>query len=294
MWRLLLIVAVVVALLFTLLGGDKLAHEPAGQTDTCKGMPGFVQRYSMKGPQFDTSDRAVTGLKLSDGAAPDKDSIQLPSWKKFGSLGPLTRDDKGTIYTANIPLINTISAPAESHLAVLKLNPDTGVLDKWITLKGPSPTAENYYGITSLAYDCATKLLYAASLAGSTEQKEAGFIAVIDPQSGQEKFRLKDVDALSLVTFGGGKGRHLYVGSARHSTVVRYKLTDSGKPFGEPEELVNFDEFNRTRARELTFAPTGLTIRTTNFYFNLIASTEFDHKELLYTYDPEKDAFTKN
>ena len=271
---------------------DVIAQQPLGAADACHAAPPFVKAYpAFEQPAFDTSQRHMPGLVLIDTAKPDRPPVQRENWKQFGNLGPLARDESGAVFTASIPLINTLSIPETSHLTILRADPQTGELSAWLKLQGDPASGKNYYGITSLAYDCSTSLLYVAALAGSQEDKESGFIAAIDIKSKTEKFRFSGIDALGMSIFGGASGKHLYVGLARRADVVRLPLTTAGKPFGSPQLVTHFDTFNRTRARKLQFSATGMTVSTTQFYFNLMASTEFDQQHLQYTYDSTKDTF---
>jgi hypothetical protein len=279
--------------LFWLVQRPTIAHTPAGPGDNCKGTPEFIGKYGMRQPEFDTSRRNQPGLVLSDGADPNREVIQLDTWRQFGSLSSISRDEKGAVYTANVPFINTLTSSKEDHLAIFRLDPKTGKLERWLTLAGNAANSQNYYGITALTYDCATHLLYVSSVAGSSKDKEDGFIAVVDPATKTEKFRYYGIDALGLGVFGGTKGRHLYIGSARESTIVRLGLTGKGEPFGKPEQVLNFDSFNRTRARKIVFTSNTMDIFTTEFYFNLVASTEFDQQHLQYQYDTANDIFRR-
>jgi len=286
-----LVCLLVVAGAFWFITKDTVATDPTGPADTCGGVPEFVHRYKFTRATFDTSRRDQPGLVLADGADTNKTPVQEDSWKQFGNLGPIARGKDGAVYTVAVPFINTHSVVSEAHLAILRVDPKNGTLEKWVEIQGPKPSPDNYYGLTALTYDCANNLLYVAGIAGSSKNKESGFIAVIDPASRKERFRYGGTDALGLGIFGSGRGRHLYVGLARTSEVVRIKLSDAGKPFGEPEAVVHFDDFNQTRANKIGFTWEKLHIQTTEFYYNLIASTEFNHQTFSYTYDPDTGTF---
>ncbi len=269
---------------------DVIARQPLGPASTCQAVPAFVKPFNLSQPYFDTSRRDRPGLVLVDAAKPET-IIQKPNWRQFGSLGPLANGEGGVTFTANVPVVNTLDTNEQNHLTVLRLDPDSGDISSWLKLEGPPLSSKNYYGITSMAYDCETKMLYVAAVAGSTSSEEDGFISVIDTTSGAERFRYKGLDALGIGIYGGGKGRHLYAGLARSSDVVRLKLTQEGKPFGKAEQVLEFDELNQTRARKLDFQANKLTIDTTEFYYNLVASTEFEQRRLTYEYNQAEDRF---
>lgn len=269
---------------------DVIARQPAGPANTCQAIPEFVKPFDLAQPYFDTSRRDRPGLVLVDAAKPET-VIQKPNWRQFGSLGPIATGADGVTYTAGVPVINTLSTNEQHHLAVLKLDPQSGDLSPWARLQGEPLSTKNYYGITALAFDCTNRLLYVAAVAGSSRDEQKGFIAAVDAVTGNELFRYPGLDALGLGIYGGQSGRHLYVGLARSSDIVRIQLTEAGKPFGIPQTVVNFDELNRTRARKLEFSAQRLTVDTTEFYYNLVASTEFEQQRLTYRYLPQQDRF---
>lgn len=269
---------------------DVIATRPTGPANACQAIPAFVKPFELAQPYFDTSRRDRPGLVLADAGKPDT-IIQKPNWRQFGSLGPLANGEGGVTYTASVPVINTLSSDEQSHLAVLRLDAATGDLELWTRLEGEPLSGQNYYGITALTYDCTNRLLYAAAVAGSSREAQKGFIAAIDTTTGHERFRYEGIDVLGLGMYGGSSGRYLYAGLARSADIVRIKVNGEGKPFGGVEQVVQFDEFNRTRARKLEFQGQRLTVDTTEFYYNLIASTEFDQKRLVYQYDGRSDSF---
>lgn len=271
---------------------DKLAYQPQGAATACAAQPPFIKRVSgFAQPAFDTGRREIPGLTLIDLSNPAAKPLQLPSWQAFGDLGPLARDENGVTYTANVPSINTLHTNAANHLAVLRVDPDSGQLTNWLTLKGPPATPQNYYGILGITYDCTDHLLYVSSVAGSGPQQEKGFIAVIDVQARKEIFRYPNIDAIGLAVFGSQHGRYLYAGLARNSSVIKIGLTAAGKPFGKPQAVLQFDPLNQTRARALSFTNTDLSIKTTEFNFNLLASTELHTQQLQYHYNAQRDSF---
>lgn len=283
-------VAAVIAAVAWWSSRDIIAKQPLGPANTCQAIPDFVKPFDLSQPYFDTSRRDRPGLVLVDAAKPET-VIQKPNWREFGSLGPLANGEGGVTFTANVPVINTLDTNEQNHLTVLRLDPATGDIGSWIKLEGSALSAKNYYGITSMAYDCTTKLLYVAAVSGSTSQEQTGFIAAVDVASGAERFRYDGLDSLGIGIYGGASGRYLYAGLARSSDVVRLKLTEAGKPFGKPEPVLEFDSLNRTRARKLDFQANKLVIDTTEFYYNLVASTEFEQKRLTYEYHQAEDRF---
>jgi len=283
---------VILYCLIQLLQHDTLAYQPQGAPNNCPRQPAYVQQAKFSQPAFDTGRRGQPGLTLIDLQNPNATPYQMPSWKKFGDLGAIARDENAYTYSVNVPSINTLNTNAENHLAILRVDPQTGEMTTWLTLKGAATSKQNYYGIMGLSYDCDNHLLYASSVAGSTPEAEKGFIAVIDVKAGKEIYRYQNIDAIGMAIYGSPHGRYLYAGLARNASVVKIKLTSNGKPFGKPEQVLQFDPLNQTRVRTMTFNSNKLTIKTTEFYYTLLASTELETAQYTYQYNANKDLFS--
>src|SRR4051812_46032598 len=82
---------------------DTIAGQPLGAADACHAAPPFVKDYpDFKQPAFDTTQHERPGLVLIDTANNKQAPLQRESWKKFGNLGSLARDENGAVFTASI------------------------------------------------------------------------------------------------------------------------------------------------------------------------------------------------
>lgn len=264
---------------------------------SCQRVPSFAKSSGISAPVFDTSRRGVPGLVMYDANDKNK-ALQAPSWKEAGNLGPIASGDNGDLYVAPVPNINTLANPPDKQNTVYLLNPDDGILDPYTSLQGlAKPDQSNPYGLLSLAYDCESKVLYASSISGSRQNTPSGAIVALDTgnssgQGPQEISRLKGYDVLSLGLFRDKRGAELYFGLANKSEVWRVGIGDDGSIQGKPQKLFDFDDYNELKPRKLIFNDANnLEIHTTEFRYNLVASTEFRQATIKYRYDKASDSW---
>ena len=295
---LLLAAGVLAAGVFLFLSRPTVRGGAVGPLSTsCQELPEFVRQKDIKNAAFDTSRRGVDGLVMYDADNPQT-YFQLPGWKQFGSLGPIATDEAGNIYTAPVPNINTLNNPPQEQNDIYVVDAASGEMSLYYTLQDvPLPDQKNPYGILSLAYDCETKVLYASTVSGSAEGQPRGSIIAIDTTVKQEIGRLSGVDAISAGLFRDERGAGLYFGMAGRSEVWRVGLAKDGKLVGRPQKAFGYDKFNELKPRKLVFSSTPqgqqLQIHTTEFRYNLIASTEFRQEYIDFRYDEDSDSWQK-
>lgn len=283
----LLLVAIgVILLVRAIMARPTTRSGPVGAlSSSCQKLPGFASKAGITNAAFDTSRREIQGLVVYDADKPER-FFQHPSWKAAGSLGPLANDEAGDVFVAPVPSINTLNNPPKQQNTIYKVDSQTGVMTNYYELENvPLPDQRNPYGIISLAYDCQTKVLYATSISGSNGQKTSGSITAINTESQQQIARLQGIDALSAGLFRDKDGAHLYYGLAGSSQVWRVGLSDDGRFSGKPRYVLGFDKFNELKPRKLVFRnPGSLQIDTTEFRYNLVASTEYRQEYIDYKY----------
>lgn len=263
-------------------------------SSSCRKVPQFAKDSGISNAAFDTSRRGIQGLVLYDVNTPDK-IMQAPSWTDAGNLGPLAFDSNGTIYVAPVPNINTLTNPPAKQNTIYQVDPQSGVLSEFYALQNvPLPNQTNPYGIISLAFDCETGVLYASTVSGSTADKTNGSIVAIDVTSKQEIGRLHGIDALSVGLFTDHRGAHLYYGLANRSEVWRVGLTKTGSFAGKPQKVLSYDQFNELKPRKLVFLDNKtMQLHTTEFRYNLVASTEYRQENINFTYSEAKDTWSR-
>jgi hypothetical protein len=139
-----------------------------------------------------------------------------------------------------------------------------------------APSQKNPYGLVGIAYDCKRRLLYLTTLSGSSAATERGKIVVVSVDRMQILAQLEGLDAIGVGVFDDGARHFLLAGSARSSQIFKVALDSEGKFVSAPSAALRLDELNILRARKIRFRGEEIVIDATEFYYNLVAQTEFE------------------
>jgi hypothetical protein len=143
-----------------------------------------------------------------------------------------------------------------------------------------------------LVYDCDTRLLYAASLAGSDKDHEAGRIFVLkineanaqktpnkSEKSGENIVfsvldTLEAIDAIGIGLYRNGSEKRLFYGKTRSSEVFSVLInTTTGKFEGTPRLELSLEGLGARgddRAKKIRFNEKNeMTIKGISFFYNL-------------------------
>jgi len=120
----------------------------------CQQQPKFIAQIGFNSSRtaFSTSEKGKEGLVLVQFGATAADTAgrrtwQHPSWKQFGSLGPITTDDAGNAYTAPIPVINVLNNQADKQNIIYRVDHNSGEMKALAGLpRGGALTEGNPYG----------------------------------------------------------------------------------------------------------------------------------------------------
>jgi hypothetical protein len=263
----------------------------------CRVLPPFLSKTGLdiKTTALSTSERKTMGLvaieiNTKPGTTPK--SYQDPTWKNAGWLGPMVITDKGDVWVAPVPVINTEkNKPAEQN-RIWKVDAVSGNMAVAVELPVPpnDPEHQNPYGLLGLGYDCDNGVLYASSVAGSTLNSEMGVLYAVQATT---KKTIATID--SLDAFGVGIGtidgvKRLYFGKARIGAIYSVGLNPDGSFSDNPRLELSLDNLGPRgddRARKIRFAPDGtMTITGIEFYFNLTAPTEKQETVYQFRYVP--------
>jgi len=270
-----------------------------GGVTYCQAVPNFALEMGYDVSAIMSTNETEKGLVIYDrptqvGQTPTN-VYQHPSWAQAGYLGTPVNDELGNIFVAPAPRVSLFDNPPEQQNTIYKVDTDTGEMSEFVTLPSAKPiSSENPFGIVGLAYDCDTKSLYVATIAGSTRTEEIGAIYQIDPQNGKILSRLKNIDAFGLSVFNRVQGKRLYFGLARKSEVWSVALDSDGNIKGNPRfefSMVGWGTEGDEKARRIIFRRANeMIVRGAQFNYNLIAagSTRQQTDYLLY-YDPVQD-----
>jgi hypothetical protein len=255
-----------------------------GITD-CRHQPLFIKNTGLA-PQrsaLSTSESRLKGLVLvqlpSSATDTNRRTWQHPSWKQYGWMGPITTDELGNTYIAPVPVINVLDNPPQKQNTIYKVESGSAEMQPLISIPiTDSLTNTNPYGLSGVYYDCHGKCLYAATVAGSTREKEKGKIVQIDVTNKKIIDEIDGIDALGLCVGGMTGEKKLYFGSARRATVYSIVLSAEGKFKSKPQEEFSLDMLGPRgddKARRIRFDKNGdMLIYGISFNYNLTAPTE--------------------
>ena len=232
---------------------------------------------------YSTSERNTKGVVLKELPQNESDTIgkrvyQHPSWGKYGAMGSITISDAGTVFTAPLPVINTLDRPLSKMNRIYKIDHLTGEMEEFMIL----PSADTSEGVVPFAvlglyYDCHGRKLYASTVAGSTREHEKGVIYVIDAETRKIIDRMEGHDVSSLFVCGVTGEKRLYFGSARTSEVKSVLLDKSGQFEGDMKTEFSLDHLGprgNDKARRMRMDQRRMLIVTgVEFDFNLTAPT---------------------
>jgi hypothetical protein len=272
-----------------------------GPGGACQGTPHFVASLGT-GPRamIGTSVPGVKGLAVFDPDKPrDQGGIfQHPSWDDAGALGPYAYDADGNLYVAPAPLDNVQDNPVALQNRLYKVDTDSMEMTQLVDLPpGQPPSGANPFGVIGLAYDCASRQLFAASVAGSTAGQEAGRIFRVDPATQAATVLQDGVDAFGLATFNGAQGKRLYYGLARQPELYSVALDEQGAFADSPRRelsLADLADGTSDKVRRIRF-PAGnrMTLHAYDFTYSLQVASEREERLFQYAYDAATDAWTR-
>jgi hypothetical protein len=256
--------------------------------DRCTGDPKFLEKIGMsKRALVDTTSTHAIGMIVTDVTAQGQKgrSSQHESWKQAGALGRVQRDRDGNIYTYPVPSVSLVNNPVEKANIVYRIESETGVMAPFAELPKVAPaTEQNPFGLLALALDCEANALYAASIYGSTASSENGVIARIDLTTKEINELKRGIDALSILVAFDGRGKRLYVGTARDNVVVSYGFKKDGTLADDEAIEIKLDDVKSAqdkRARVLRVDGRGrLYVRAIPFEYTLAARSTIPTTEM--------------
>ena len=266
-----------------------------GRVTACQKNPNFSQSVGLgKRVVASTSTRGYKGIILFDANNP-QNVYQHPSWDDLGALGQFVADKDGNIYV--LPAMEiSISGPPDLQSKIFKVDTNQGELKEFMAVPaagGLSP--ENPFGVLSLTYDCDSNSLYAATVGGSTSDKEIGRIFRIDLNTGKVVSQFENRDIVGLGIFNGAFGKRMYYGSARTPEVYSIQLSNKGDFVGEPRLEFILSELpggSDDKARRLLFTDNReLNVRAWPFDFNLRAASETPKRVYHFKYREQDDTW---
>lgn len=244
----------------------------------CAKTPSFALNAGYSAPILSTSDRMRGGMVLFKQGANGQmiEPYQHPSWKRAGRLGGFVVTERGEIFVVPVPNVNTLENPPERQNILQRVAPENGDMGDFATIAVTVPPSQtNPYGLVGIAYDCKRRLIYLTTLSGSDPKTERGKVVVISADSGAQLDELSAIDGIGIGVFDGDE-HFAIIGSARSSELYRVELGQDGRFISKPAVVARLDDLNIQRARKIRFRAGEMIVETTEFYYNLVAQTEFE------------------
>ncbi len=299
------IVSIIVVVLIVLIGKNLISKKSSHSGRKINPSQGKAVNYCRKSAQFPLKygltppfaidlrqDMENRGLKIIEAKQGGK-VLKLPGWKKFGYLGLYTLDNFGNIYTSPLPYVSIDINPPEEQNKILIVNSSDGKMEEFIRLKSKNPpTPKNPFGVIGLTFDCDTKSLYAASVAGSTYKDESGVIYQIDPVKKKVISEYKGIDVLGVGIFQGKFGKRMYLGLARKPEVYSVVINNDGSFSDDLRfefSLVDVPGGGFDKAHRIMFRNNQMIIKAREFNYTLMASSSTLRSIYIYNYDINSD-----
>ena len=281
------IITIISIILVSISCKEKMSEEEIGQIGitSCRKPAPFIKQLNFNPARsaFSTTENKIKGIVLIQFPENSNDTIrkiyQDSTWKQFGYMGSITTDDNGNVYTAGIPMVNTLDLPFKEMNKVYKIDAITGKMSLFSTLPKPDSTEGIVpYGILGVYFDCHAKVLYVSSVAGSTRDVENGVIFAIDISTAKVIDELKGYDAMGLFIGGINDEKRLFFGSARKPYINSIELNKKGlfknKDIKQELSLDNLGPRGNDKPRRIRYDKAGnLIIYGIEFNYSLAAQT---------------------
>lgn len=262
------------------------------QIKDCRVLPRHLSKsgFDASKSALSTSENKKMGLCYVEFNENGENKIyQHPTWRNAGYLSAMIINEKGEIFLAPTPVINTLYNKIDAQNTIYKIDATSGELKKWLDLpKGATPNSENPYGLIGLAYDCESRVLYASSVMGSNKEKEHGVVYAINTDNATIIGKIEELDAMGLGVIQKNNQKRLMIGSARSGVLQSIELGKDGTFIGAKTiefSLENMGPRGDDIARKIRMTPDGiLTISGIEFYFNLTAPTEKQESKYSFRY----------
>jgi hypothetical protein len=249
-----------------------------------------ISRTGLSSSETNVKGLALVQFPENAGDTLSRKVYKHPSWSAFGYMGSITTDEKGNVFTAPIPKVNTLESRLATLNRIYKVDGNTGQMKLFCQL----PQADTTSGVVAFAvlgvyYDCPAHKLYASTVAGSTREQEKGIIYLIDPETGDVEDVLEGHDALSIFVGGTTGEKRLYFGNARTSEISSVKLNKKGEFRGDLRSELSLEQIGPRgddKARRIRLDERG-TMLVYGVEFNYSLAAQSNRPETLYrfTYD---------
>ena len=268
-----------------------------GNVNTCKSNPPFLHTYGLSPPIYlDLRQRRHNGLTIIE-AKPNGKTLRLPSWDDAGTLGGYVSDHIGNIFVSPMPHVSLFQSPLTLENILYKIDARTGHMDSiFLFPYKKAPHMKNPFGITGMSFDCDTKSIYVASIAGSDPNTEIGAIYQFDPQTNIILDQLSGIDVMGLAVFNTKKDKRLYFGLARKPHIYSIGLDQNGSFVGNTRfefSLSTIPGGGFDNAQHIQILNNNvMQITGLEFNYTLMAASDPQRNIYRFSFNPKTDRWT--
>ncbi|WP_456412415.1 hypothetical protein [Thiolapillus sp.] len=238
----------------------------------CARLPQFLGRLKIPQPVLiDLSQKRYTGIALHYGRNYEE-TLHPEVWEKYEHFGTYALNGQGDIYLSPTPFISVRPGTFELQKNIYKLDSKTGALSAFMHFDDVRPSANNPYGVISLAYDCEDRTLWVSAIDETDYQNQKGVIYQVDPETKEIRQRIEGFDALTVLLLPTGSGKFLLAGSARDNALYAYAIAE-GMASSRPVKLLELP-VAQERIRKIRIAGKNhLELQTIPFSYTLLAQS---------------------
>lgn len=251
----------------------KVFDMPLVITKRCARLPKFLSKAGIVPPVvIDLSQRHYKGVALLFGRGFAK-AYHPKQWEQYGYMGTYTLDENGTLYMAPTPYISIEPTTFNLQKKIYTIDTLTGRLKVFMTLDDIRPSADNPYGIISVAYDCDDRSLWVSAIDRSDYAHSRGRIYHIDVATKRILQRFEGYDALTLLPVKTSEGKYLLTGDAKQARLVAFPIV-KGVLRNDPYTVATLND-PLLRVRKIKpYAPTRIKIEAFRFAYTLVAQSQ--------------------
>jgi WD40 repeat protein len=258
----------------------------------CAVPPKFLKQMKIPQPVIiDLSQKQFKGVALHYGKNFSQ-TLHPKQWEQYEHFGTYAVDTQGNIYLVPNPFISISPTTFNLQKNIYKLDSKTGKISIFMHFDDVHPSANNPYGLSSIAYDCDDGTLWVASIDESGYQSQKGVIYHVDPQTKEILQKLEGFDALSITLLKSQKGKFLLLGSARDNGLYAYPIIKN-KLENMPTKLISLPNANEHIRKIKIIDKNTLELQSIPFSYTLIAQTaKKDRTYYQLTWNKEKNIWT--
>lgn len=267
----------------------------------CSAFPDFMKKkgFDAYNTAFSTNEIDRVGIvayELKDRNNLHSEKVKFyqgESWSKAGYLGGIVYDERGNIYTAPLPKVNTLDNPPEDQNTIYRIDTKSGIMEVFFQIPVEVlPNSQNPFGIMGLFYDCESSSLILSTISGSTSIDEVGKIYSLNTKSKELREIISGVDALGVGIINHKNQKYLIYGEARNSIIRSVLLDENYLISGNQSAFIDLTGLGirgDDKARKFQIKGGQLDIYAVPFMYNLAAPRRKQETVYSFRFDMRTD-----